>query len=213
VPPPRSTNPTAVQRAIEEGYKPRAATEAGIPRAVDPVEELSVPIEVSSKGPLWEVIYRLQDLKGNDVELGRAIGSSHQELVRIIGEVREDLNAHGTAWQVLGAKFDAVVSFMQKADDRAERELMAKAQRDLELKKAEYAAAVAESAEKTEKVKSNATNAEKRWTSTEKIVIAFITSLTALAGTYLVSHSDKATSTTTIQQPAPAPSATGTPSR
>ncbi len=117
---PRRPAPTAVQRAIREGYG-RSGTATGVPREIEE-DEPSIPANLTHDAA---VVYRLQRLEANDIELAHGLG-----------DVRKDVI-------VMSTELKALVAFAAKADEREERADQAMIAAD----RAERAAALAADAQ------------------------------------------------------------------
>lgn len=110
-PPPRHPAPTAVQKAISEGYTPRQASQSDIPALIDR-EEKSVPINLNDHD---ETVYRLRKLEANDIELGRGIGDVGNKMV--------------VGFTELKAEVGKLVAISELAEERAARKETAETNR------------------------------------------------------------------------------------
>jgi len=180
-PPYRRPLPTAVQRAMQEGFgkKPepseptgRAPTENGaIPRAVDVDDEDSSAVLVGMSHHDG-LIYRLDQLKANDIELARGLGAVQRDVT------------------VTSARLGELVGFASKADDREERREFAKAALATQLEAAKMTARAEESKAGTA-----------RMTSREKILVTVLVTI----GSVLTGYFATRPTTQIVQQTAPAP--------
>jgi hypothetical protein len=179
IPPRKHPAPTAVQRAIQEGYQARAVTIGGSVVVSEIDDEPSVPHDLPHHDA---IVYRLQKLEANDVELARGLG-----------DVR-------TTVAVVEQRMDSLVEYAAKADARAERADQAKIE-DARAERAARTAAEAQvtaaqlaarTAEMTAKVADGAGTldlAKAKITSREKILLAMIGVISVgVAGYFAVSH-------------------------
>lgn len=193
VSPPRQRNtplPTAVRRAIEEGY-PLAGSP--VARAIDPDTEDSVPVDMKGHD---EIVYRIRKLDAGHIELGRAIGQIAADVRSGFAELESGINGH----------LSQLITYADLAEKRAQARDTAETQARTALLAAEAQAratiAAAEIAAQATRTNAAATEAAARATTSghnveivkaklsyrEKIGLAIISVIATMIAGYFASQ-------------------------